>query len=64
MAMYDVKSLENFRKAMINAEQSRIDLELPGQSTKMLHIMLRWCAWSHKDLQIHAQNLISIGMGE
>jgi len=59
---YDVESLENFREAMIFAEQSKVDPDLPGHSAKMINIMLRWCGWTHDDLQTHAENLISIGI--
>jgi hypothetical protein len=56
-----VKSIENFRNLMISSEQEKVDIFLLGHSIKMLLIAMRWYDWSHADLQVHAENMISIG---
>jgi len=61
MVMLDVKSLEAFRRVMITSEQSRLDLCHSSYENRAWNIERRWSEWTHSDLQIHAENIITIG---
>jgi len=62
MVMLNVKSLEAFRRVMITSEQSRLDLCHPSYENRAWNIERRWSKWTHPDLQVHAENIITIGI--
>ena len=60
--MLDVKSLESFRRVMIASERSRLDPCHPRYVNRAWNVERRWQGWTHNDLQVHAENLITIGI--
>jgi len=58
--MLDGKSLEAFRRVMIASEQSSLDLCHPSHGYHARNVERRWNEWTHSDLQIHAENIITI----
>jgi hypothetical protein len=60
--MLDGKSLEAFRRIMIESEQSRLDPFHPSYVNRTWNVERRWHGWTHNDLQVHAENIITIGI--
>ena len=60
--MLDGKSLEAFRRVMIASEQSRLDPCHPSYENRAWNVERRWHGWTNNDLQVHAQNIITIGI--
>ena len=60
--MLDVNSLEAFRRVMIASEKSRLDHFHVSYVNRAWNIERRWHDWTHNDLQVHAENIITIGI--